>query len=85
MPRTKYNVYRVGTGYGCYAREYRRDFVGSTWALSDKQACNQVKWREQQKYNFNFLEPIYDSLDMGYVTFYLKAFKTSEDPYVEAG
>ena len=41
--------------------------------------------REQQKYNFNFLEPIYDSLGMGYVNFYLKAFKASEDPYVEVG
>lgn len=81
----KYHVYRFGVGSGCYARDYKRDFVGSTWAVSDKQAINQVKWREQKKYNFNLLEPIHDSLGMGYVTFYLKAFKASEDPYVEVG
>ena len=80
----KYNVYRVGTGYGCFARNYRRDFIGSTWAVSDKRACSQVRYRESQKYNFNLLEPLYDSLDMGYVTFRLEAVLASEDPYVEA-
>ena len=81
---SKYNVYRVGTGYGCYARNYRRDFIGSTWAVSDKRACSQVRYRETQKYNFNLLEPLYDSHDMGYVTFHLEALLASEDPYVEA-
>lgn len=80
----KYNVYRVGTGYGCFARNYRRDFIGSTWAVSDKRACSQVRYRESQKYNFNLLEPLYDSLDLGYVTFRLEAVLASEDPYVEA-
>ena len=80
----KYNVYRVGTGYGCFARNYRRDFIGSTWAVSDKRACSQVRYRESQKYNFTLLEPLYDSLDMGYVTFRLEAVLASEDPYVEA-
>lgn len=80
----KYNVYRVGTGYGCFARNYRRDYIGSTWAVSDKRACSQVRYRESQKYNFNLLEPLYDSLDMGYVTFRLEAVLASEDPYVEA-
>ena len=82
--KRKYNVYRVGTGYGCFARNYRRDFIGSTWAVSDKRACSQVRYRESQKYNFNLLEPLYDSLDMGYVTFSLEAVLASEDPYVEA-
>ena len=84
MAKTKYHVYRVGTGFGCYARNYRRDFMGSTWAVSEKQACSQVRYRESQKYNFNLLEPLYDSLGMGYVTFHLKAVLASEDPYVEA-
>lgn len=81
--KKKYNVYRIGTGYGCYARNYRRDFIGATWAVSDKRACNQVRYREQQRYNFNLLEPLYDSLDMGYVTFHLEAVIASEDPYAE--
>lgn len=82
--KSKYHVYRVGTGFGCFARNYRRDFIGSTWAQSDKKACSQVRYREQQKLNFNLLEPLWDSHDMGYVTFHLEAVLASEDPYVEA-
>ena len=84
MGKTKYHVYRVGTGFGCYARNYRRDFIGSTWAVSEKQAVNNVRHREALKNNFILTEPLYDSLGMGYVTFHLKSVLASEDPYVEA-
>ena len=84
MAKTKYHVYRVGPGFGCYARNYRRDFIGSTWAVSEKQAVNNVRHREALKNNFILTEPLYDSLGMGYVTFHLKAVLASEDPYVEA-
>ena len=84
MNKKHYHVYRVGTGHGCFARNYRRDFVGSTWAVSEAQACNQVRYRALQRNNFNILAPIYDSHDLGYVTFKLEAFISSEDPYAEA-
>ena len=81
MARTKYNVYRIGTGFGCYAREYRRDYLGSTFAVSEKQAINNIRHRHG---NYIDLDGLSDSLGMGYVTFSLKAFPNSEDPYVEA-
>ena len=77
--KRKYNVYRIGTGYGCYARDYRRDFVGSTWAVSDKRACNQVRYRALKNDRFDLVAPMYDSRDEGMVKFHLEAVLASED------
>lgn len=42
-----YNVYYVGKGYGCYAKEYQRTYLGDVWAVSESQACNFVRYRHR--------------------------------------
>lgn len=48
-----YNVYYVGKGFGCYAKDYCKVFLGDTWAVSEKKACSQVRWRYRNKNNPN--------------------------------
>ena len=48
-----YNVYYVGKGFGCYAEDYCKVFLGDTWAVSEKKACSQVRWRHRNKNNPN--------------------------------
>lgn len=43
--KKKFDVYYVGSGYGCYAEDYSKEYVGSTWAVSSKQACNNLAYR----------------------------------------
>lgn len=49
--RHKYDVYLVGTGSGCYAENYYREFIGTTTAVSEKQACNNVRNRVMRDKN----------------------------------
>lgn len=46
--KRQYNVFLVGRGSGCYAENYRREFIGTTMAVSAKQACNNVRFREMK-------------------------------------
>lgn len=82
-PKQKYHVYRVGIGEGCYARNYRRDFVGFTWAVSEKQARSLVRYRVLHNEKFDLIAPMYDSRDEGMVNFHLEAVPAEEDPYAE--
>lgn len=43
-PRQKYNVYLVRDGDGCY-EGHREIFLGSTFAVSEAQACSNVRHR----------------------------------------
>lgn len=44
-PKKHYEVYYVGTGSGCYAKEYQKTYLGDVWAVSEKQACSFVRYR----------------------------------------
>lgn len=70
-PRQKYNVYLIGTGHGCYAEDYRRVFLGSTFAVSEAQACNNVRHRCGGYSASSF--DIGDYLEEGFVSYSYKA------------
>lgn len=70
--KQKYDVYLVGTGHGCYAKNYAKHFLGSTYAVSAEQACNNVRYRQRTKGAPNGGYPYWtldDSADMGYVEY----------------
>lgn len=72
-PKKKYYVYRIGEGWGCYARNYKSDYIDSTWAISEKQACNNIRYKYKKDMSWDLEEPYGDAMDMGGVTFRLKA------------
>lgn len=76
--KQKYHVYRVGIGWGCYAVNYKKDFIGQTYAVSPAQACSQVRYRlmKDGQYLENYQG---DSMDLGGVQFRLQAVLASED------
>lgn len=43
-----YNVYLVGTGEGCYAKNYCREYVGTTCAISPEKACSNVRYQQMR-------------------------------------
>lgn len=47
--KKQYDVYLVQNGSGCYGTE--ENFVGSTWAVSEKQAINNVRYRTRDTDN----------------------------------
>lgn len=71
-----YEVYYVGKGSGCYAEDYQRTYLGDVWAVSEKQACNYVRFRYRDEkypnggYSDNYLG---DCLDQGSVHFTYEA------------
>lgn len=67
-----YRVYLIGLGYGCYSREYYREFVGTTWATSEKQAANNMHYRLRSE-GWQMPDTQVDSAGLGYVTYVLKA------------
>lgn len=70
--RRTFKVYLVGRGSGCYAKEYRREFMGSTLAVTPAQAINNIMYRLRQ--NGEYLpDDIEDSMGMGYVHYELEA------------
>lgn len=78
LPRTKrkYNVFIVGTGCGCYAEKYYREFVGTTMAVSAQQACNNVRYRGANEKNPNggySYSIMGDYMDEGIVHFHYEA------------
>lgn len=82
--KRKYYVYRVGEGTGCYARNYKVDYVGSAWAVSAKQACNFVRYRVLRDEHWDLTLPLHDSGELGSVEFHLTAFEVKDDPYAES-
>lgn len=80
----KYNVYRIAEGQGCFARSYRNDFIGETWAISEKKACSNIRFRCVKEGNYDLLCPIFDSYGEGRVDFHLEAFPASVDPHNKA-
>lgn len=46
--RSKYNVYIVSHGYGCYeCIDGLKEYIGSTTAVSEKQAINNVRFKHE--------------------------------------
>ena len=72
MVKKKYTVFILGVGYGCYAKDFCKNFVGYTWATSVNKAVSNVRYRMRQegKYIPNDLGDIYER---GYVHFELVA------------
>ena len=74
--RKKYAVYYVGTGEGCYAKEYKKIYLGDTWAVSKEEAESNVRFRYRDEkhpnggYSYDILG---DRLDEGTVFFEYKA------------
>ena len=68
----KYNVYLVGLGNGCYAHEYYKEFMGETWAVSDKQAANNIHYRLRWA-GQRLPDTQVDSQGLGRVVYVLKA------------
>lgn len=74
--KKKYSVYYVGTGFGCYAKDYQKIYLGDTWAVSEKQASNNVRNRYKDKTHPNggyAIDILGDSQDEGYVLYEYKA------------
>ena len=75
-PKKHYNVYYVGKGTGCYAENYQKTYLDEVLAVSEKQACNFVRYRFRDSkhpnggYSTDFIGDIYDE---GYVDFYYQA------------
>lgn len=72
----KYDVYYVGYGEGCYAEEYCRQYVGTTYAVSPKQACSRVRYNtrtKEQPHGGYHTYSIGDILEEGSVTFTYEA------------
>jgi hypothetical protein len=75
-PYKLWDVFIVGTGHGCYAKDYSREFVGQTRAVSAAQACNNVRFqtRDKQYPNGGYSSwELGDSEDQGYVVFKYEA------------
>lgn len=75
-PKNHYYVYIRGIGSGCYAEDYCREFVGETWAVSEKQACNNVRFqtRDDKRPNGGYsIFGIGDRLEEGDVLFTYEA------------
>lgn len=46
-PKRKYYVYLIAHGTGCYSSD--KSYVGSTYAVSEKQAINNVRYRTRDE------------------------------------
>ena len=69
MSKQKYKVYLVGHGSGCFARDYCKELIGETYAVSPKQAVNNISYREGLVKE----ETVEDSLGMGTLIYRLEA------------
>lgn len=70
--KRKYEVYLVGHGHGCYAPEYYRANLGSTWAVSPDKAISNIRYRLRQAGEY-LPDDLGDSEGMGYVHYDLEA------------
>ena len=72
MAKTKYRVYLVGHGHGCYAEEYCREDLGSTWAVSPAKAISNIKYRLRQAGEL-LPDDLGDSEGLGFVHYSMEA------------
>ncbi len=70
--KTKYQVYLVGHGHGCYAKEYYREVLGETWAVSPAKAVANIRYRLRQAGEL-LPDDLGDSEGMGFVHYTLEA------------
>lgn len=70
--KSKYHVYLVGHGYGCYASEYYRESLGETWAVSPSKAVSNIRYRLRQAGEL-LPDDLGDSEGMGFVHYELEA------------
>ena len=70
--KTKYKVYLIGHGHGCYAETYYKEDLGETWAVSPEKAISNIKYRLRQKGEL-LPDDLGDSEGMGFVHYELKA------------
>lgn len=70
--RRLFRVYLVGHGSGCYAKEYRREFMGQTLAVSAGKAISNIMYRLRQRGEY-LPDDLEDSMGMGYVHYELEA------------
>lgn len=74
--KNHYAVYIVGSGSGVYRKDYCREFAGETWAVSEKQACNNVRFQNRSKSQPNGGYSVWgigDYMDEGSVLFTYEA------------
>lgn len=72
-PRKRhYEVYLVGHGSGCYAKNYNKFLMGETWAISKNQAVNNIRYRIHRD-GQELPDGIGDSEGMGCVVYVLEA------------
>jgi len=79
--KQKYDVYYVGIGSGVYAPNYCRQYVGSTFAVSPAQACNNVRYslRDRKYPNGGYATDVLgDIYDEGEVKFHYEAQLSEE-------
>lgn len=67
-----FKVYLVGQGHGCYATEYKREFLGDTWATSKAKAVSNIRYRLRQKGEL-LPEDLGDSEGRGHVVWVFEA------------
>lgn len=70
--KSKYHVYLVGHGHGCYASEYYRESLGETWAVSPSKAISNIRYRLRQAGEL-LPDDLGDSEGMGFVHYELEA------------
>lgn len=70
--KSKYHVYLVGHGHGCYASEYYRESLGETWAVSPSKAISNIRYRLREAGEL-LPDDLGDSEGMGFVHYELEA------------
>ena len=73
-----YDVYYEGHGFGCYAENYQKTYLGDIWAVSEADACNKMRYslRDEEHPNGGYSYDILgDYLDEGAVEFEYKAYE----------
>lgn len=70
--KRRYDVFLVGHGHGCYAKEYCRERIGGTWAVSAEKAISNIRYRLRQSGEL-LPDDLGDSEGMGYVHYELEA------------
>ena len=68
----KYEVWLIGTGSGCFARDYRKVFLGSTWATTPKKAEANIKYRLRTS-GETLPDDVFDRYGEGSIRYELKA------------
>ena len=80
-PKKHYAIYYEGKGIGCYSEKYKKTYLGDTWAISEKQACNYVRFRfrnEERPHGGYSSDILGDYLDEGEGFFTYKAYEMKD-------